>query len=335
MLLTLAVPCYNAAAHMHRCLDSLLAVQASMEIIIINDGSTDNTGAVADAYARSFPDYVRVVHQQNGGHGAGVMAGLALAKGLFFKVVDSDDWLDTDALRAILTRLAALAGEKPPDLVVCNYTRHHQGKVRMIRYSRAFPRDHTFTWQGAGVLKAHQHLMMHALIFRTALLRQCDLQLPRHTYYVDILITHIPLLYAKTMHYCDVSLYQYLTGQAQQSVNVHNVIRNIDHMLRVTDILIDAYLSRQSALEAAQRQMLLSGISLTTGIASVHLMMSGEADANDTLHRFWEGIRRKDAGLYAQIRGTPVGFLAGTRSPFGHWVSRCIYRIVDSLFHIN
>lgn len=102
--LTITVPCFNSEDYLERCLDSLVIGGENVEIIIVNDGSTDRTGEIAEQYARQFPKIVTVVHKENGGHGSGVNAGLALATGMYFKVVDSDDWLEADAYRALLKK---------------------------------------------------------------------------------------------------------------------------------------------------------------------------------------------------------------------------------------
>ena len=100
--ITFAVPCYNSQDYMRRCVDSLLAGGRDVEIILINDGSSDDTGQIADEYQLRYPDIVRAVHKLNGGHGSGVNKGLELARGLYYKVVDSDDWLDAGAYRMLL-----------------------------------------------------------------------------------------------------------------------------------------------------------------------------------------------------------------------------------------
>ena len=95
-LITFAVPCYNSEAYMRGCVDSLLAGGERVEIIIIDDGSTDATGAIADEYASQYPTIVKVVHQENGGHGEGINQGVKNATGIYFKVVDSDDKMSED-----------------------------------------------------------------------------------------------------------------------------------------------------------------------------------------------------------------------------------------------
>ena len=103
--ITFTVPSYNSESYMRRCIESLLAGGEDVEILIIDDGSTDKTGAIADEYEMLYPSIVKAVHKPNGGHGSGVNKGLELARGLYFKVVDSDDWLDKAAYMKLLDKI--------------------------------------------------------------------------------------------------------------------------------------------------------------------------------------------------------------------------------------
>ena len=102
-LLSIAIPCYNSEAYMENCIKSLLAGGEEVEILIVNDGSKDRTADIADEYERLYPSICRAIHQENGGHGAAVNAGLREATGTFFKVVDSDDWVNEEAFMQILS----------------------------------------------------------------------------------------------------------------------------------------------------------------------------------------------------------------------------------------
>ena len=121
-LLSIAVPCYNSEAYMSKCVESLLAGGADVEILIIDDGSTDKTGSIADEYEAKYPGIVKALHQENGGHGAAVNTGLENASGLYFKVVDSDDWVKESAYRKILQTLREAAGANPVlDMLISNF----------------------------------------------------------------------------------------------------------------------------------------------------------------------------------------------------------------------
>ncbi len=125
-LITFTVPCYNSAAYMDRCVETLLPAGEEAEIILVDDGSKDDTGKIADAYAEKYPNIVKVIHQENGGHGEGVNQGIRNASGMYFKVVDSDDWLDAEALQKVMQTLRGFAAmEQPVDLLMCNYVYEH------------------------------------------------------------------------------------------------------------------------------------------------------------------------------------------------------------------
>src|SRR5699024_9386598 len=139
-ILTFAVPCYNSEAYMEKCIDSLLVGGEDVEILIVNDGSKDRTAEIADAYAKKYPTIVRAIHQENKGHGGAVNAGLANATGLYFKVVDSDDWVNEEAYRKILEILEeAVRGDKTLDMLISNYVYEKVGakKKRVMRYVRS------------------------------------------------------------------------------------------------------------------------------------------------------------------------------------------------------
>ena len=173
-LITFTVPCYNSAAYMEHCVDTLLKAGDEADILLVDDGSTDKTAAIADKYAADHPGVVRVIHQRNGGHGEGVNQGIANALGLYFMVVDSDDWLDVDALSQLMTRLRGFAQQITPiDLVVCNYVYEHSadGTRRVMNFKGALPEGVVFGWKDTRRFTVSQFISIHAAIYRTAVLR--------------------------------------------------------------------------------------------------------------------------------------------------------------------
>ena len=110
--ITFAVPCYNSESYMEHCIETLLKGGEDVEIILVDDGSTDKTGKIADNYQKKYPNIIKAVHKENGGHGSGVNKGLELATGLYYKVVDSDDWVDGDALKKVLETIKKFHKEK-------------------------------------------------------------------------------------------------------------------------------------------------------------------------------------------------------------------------------
>ena len=149
-LLSVAIPCYNSENYMRHCIESLLVGGEEVEIIIVDDGSTkDRTPEIADEYARKYPTICKAVHQENGGHGEAVNTGLKNSTGIFFKVVDSDDWVNEEAYKKVLETLRRFVyrGENV-DMLVTNFVYEKQGAKRkkVMSYHTAFPKDQIFGW---------------------------------------------------------------------------------------------------------------------------------------------------------------------------------------------
>lgn len=202
-LITFAVPCYNSENYMCQCIDSLLTGGEDVEIIIVNDGSSDGTAGIADKYAEQYPSIVRAVHKENGGHGSGVNKGMEAASGLYYKVVDSDDWLDGDALRVLLETIRKHLREKRlPDLYLTNfvYEKVYNGTRFVRSFKGNFPKKEIFGWEQVKRFRTSSVLLMHSLVYRTDKLRASNTVLPEHTFYVDNIFAYKPVaLYGKTL----------------------------------------------------------------------------------------------------------------------------------------
>ena len=337
-LITFAVPCYNSAAYMRHCADTLLTGGDQVEIILVDDGSVDETGAIADEYAQRYPNIVRALHQPNGGHGEGVNQGLRNAQGMYYKVVDSDDWLNEDALQRVLTKLRELSqGENPLDMMVCNYVYEHvaEGVSKVIRYTDVFPEGKVFTWADLGHWKPSEYLLMHSVIYRTQMLRDCGLELPKHTFYVDNIFVYQPLPFVKTMYYMDLDLYRYFIGRADQSVNESVMVKRVDQQLRVTRHMIDCQDLDALKGEKKLRAYMLHYLSMMMAVSDIFLLLDGSAEAKEKQKGLWQYLREHtSATVYRSIR---FGFGGVTNLPFpkGDDIVLGGYRIARKIFKFN
>ena len=238
-LLSFAVPCYNSEAYMERCIESLLPGGEEVEILIIDDGSTDRTAEIADSYEKKYPSICRAIHQENGGHGEAVNAGIRNAAGMFFKVVDSDDRVDSDAYCKILGKLRYLScGQTRLDMFIANYVYDKQGsRHKKTMRLNFFPRNRLFTWSEVKHIRVGHYMLMHSVIYRTELLRECSLELPKHTFYVDNIYVFKPLPSVHTMYYMDVDFYWYFIGREDQSVNEAVMLKRIDQQIKINKIM--------------------------------------------------------------------------------------------------
>ena len=242
-LITFGIPCYNSAEYMGKCIESLLPGGDDIEIIIVDDGSTDDTARIADEYEAKYPGICRAIHQENGGHGEAVNTGLKNATGLYYKVVDSDDWVDQEAYAKVRETLKKLvAAGTPVDMLLTNYvyekvSENHQ---RRMMYTLLFPENKVIGWSDMKRVIPGFTILMHSVTYRTEMLRACGLRLPKHTFYVDNLFVYEPLPSVKTIYYLNVDFYRYYIGRAGQSVAEQTMVKRIDQQLRVNYMMIDA-----------------------------------------------------------------------------------------------
>ena len=339
-LITFAVPCYNSAAYMDHCIETLLAAGEDAEIILVDDGSTkDDTPAKCDRWAVEHPDIIRVIHQENGGHGEGVNQGLRNARGLYYKVVDSDDWLDTDALAQVMGKLREFASMPAPvDLVIANYVYEHaeDNSRKVMRYKNVFPVGRILTWDAIRRFRTSQYLLMHSVIYRTRLLRDCGLELPKHTFYVDNIFVYQPLPYVKTMYYLDLDLYRYFIGRSDQSVNESVMAGRIDQQVRVTKLMIDAHdvLSIKGVQPKLGRYM-LNYLGMMMTISSIFAVIADTPKSLGLRTQLWEYLRKKDARLYRRLRYRATNL--GTNIPGyqGRKLSVRLYHLARKIYKFN
>lgn len=322
---------------MARCIDSLLAGGEDVEIIIVDDGSTDRTGEIADEYARKYPEIVRVIHQENGGHGAGLNAGINHATGLYFKVVDSDDWVEETAYRKVLSTLRSLcSGGCMLDMMISNFVYEKDGAKhkRIVKYTKVLPENQLFGWAETKNFPIGKYILMHSVIYRTQLLRDCHLVLPKHTFYVDNLFVYIPLPYVKTMYYLNVNFYRYYIGREDQSVNESVMIRRIDQQLRVNKLMIDAYdLKRMQ--DRHLRRYMLSYLEIITIISTVMLMKSGTKENLQKKRDLWAYVQSQDRWLFQRLRNHIMGQTIHLPGKGGRKISLAIYKISQKVIGFN
>ena len=293
-LLSFAIPCYNSAAYMEKCIKSCLAGGDDVEIIIVDDGSTkDDTLKIAKEYEAKYPNIVKAVHQENGGHGQAVNTGLANATGMFFKVVDSDDWVDVKSYKKILTKLKSFVEEDDlPDMLIANYVYEKVGAKRkkVIHYENALPVDRMFGWNEMGHFKVDQYILMHSVIYRTQLIKEFGLKLPEHTFYVDNIFVFEPLPVVQKMYYMNVNFYRYFIGREDQSVNETVMISRIDQQLRVTRRLIDSYLGNKPVNERCRKYM-VTYLRIMMEVSSIFLIISGTDENLVKKKELWKYVK--------------------------------------------
>ena len=336
-LLSVAIPCYNSENYMRHAVETLLVGGEDVEIIIVDDGSSDRTYEIGLELQEAHPSIVKVVHQENAGHGGAVNTGLKEATGLYFKVVDSDDWVKEDAFLEALSTLKGLVHEGTNlDMFICNYVyeKVDEKKKKVVHYRNCMPQDCVFTWEDVAHFRTGQFILMHSVIYRTKLLRDCGLELPKHTFYVDNIYVYQPLPQVKTMYYKDLNLYRYFIGRADQSVNEENMKKRIDQQLLVTRTIIDLHDLPKLKCRSL-RSYMTKYLMIMMTISSVFLIKIGTEEALEKKDELWDYLKTKNKRMYRDISRTVLGTSSKTHSRPGQEVVKFGYEIARRLFKFN
>lgn len=322
---------------MEHAIESILKGGEDVEIIIVNDGSKDNTLEIAKQYEEKYPTIVKAIDKENGGHGDAVNAGLRHATGLYFKVVDSDDWVDESSLMKILESLRELVkGEKLVDMIVSNYVYEKVGvkHKKVIHYQNVMPENRVFTWKDMGRFKIGQYILMHSVMYRTELLRMCQLELPKHTFYVDNIYVYYPLPYVKTLYYLNVNFYRYFIGRDGQSVNEQNMIKRIDQQIFVNKAMIDMYQMNKIA-NRKLRAYMTNYLAIMMTVSSIIAIRSKDPENLEKKTQLWNYLKEKDQKLYVKIRYGILGQTMNLPGKPGRKVSSLAYTIANRIFGFN
>ena len=340
-LLSFAIPCYNSAEYMEHCINTVLAGGDEVEVIIVDDGSTkDNTYEIAKRYEKEYPDIVKAVHQENGGHGEAVNTGLKHATGRFFKVVDSDDWVDGKSYKRMLATLRSFEEGSEPDMVIANYVYEKVGAKRkkVIHYENVFPVEQMFTWDdiNIGDFKVDQYILMHTVVYRTQLLKDCGLELPKHTFYVDNIFVFEPLPYVKKMYYINTNFYRYFIGREDQSVNESVMISRIDQQIRVNKIMIDLYAKHESMLSCPQlKEYMLHYLETIQMVTSVLLMKMDTSESEAMRDDLWHYLEEKSPDAYKILKSSVLGKFTKSHNKLSHKLTMGGYKIAQKWIGFN
>ena len=261
------------------------------------------------------------------------------ARGMYFKVVDSDDWLDTDALARLMALIRETSvSDEPIDLILTNYVYEHaeDNTHRVVRYRNALPVGRVFTWDDIGHFATTQFLIMHAATYRTDVLRRSELSLPKHTFYVDNVFVYQPLPNVRRLYYLDADMYRYFIGRADQSVTEENMIRRIDQQILVTKIMADAH--DLDLVEQHSKKLALymyHYLSIMLMICNIYLMMSGREENQKKRTELWKWLKENHPATFRRMRyrSSNVVFLLPGR--VGRDIDLFFYKWIRKIYKFN
>lgn len=335
--ISFAIPCYNSEAYMANAVESILKGGEDVEIIIVNDGSKDRTSEIAHEFEAKYPTIIKVVDKENGGHGDAVNTGLEHATGKYFKVVDSDDWVNEEALCKILEVLKKFeTNNEEIDMLISNYVYEKEGMEhkKVIEYRNVLPQDMIFSWNDIKRFHLGQYILMHSVIYRTEFLKLIQLRLPKHTFYVDNIYVYYPLPHVRKMYYLDVDFYRYYIGREDQSVNEKVMIGRVDQQIFVTKSMIDMY-TMKNITNKKLRQYMINYLAIMMTVSSILLIRSKKEENLEKKKELWQYLKRTDYKTYWKIRYGILGQTMNLPGKSGRKISSLAYIVARRLIGFN
>lgn len=271
-LLTIGVPSYNAEKTLDECLTSFIIpeIMDNYEVIIINDGSKDSTCEIAQKYINLYPETFKLINKDNGGHGSGINTTINYAKGKYIKIVDSDDTVLRDGMIELVQTLE----ETNADVIFSPYIRtnidtnkvekiSYEGTMKLVDYYKDLPLN----------IGKDFSIAMHGITYKSSLLKESDYTIDEKCFYVDVEYTIYYFKDVKVIRCLKEALYNYHVGQAEQSVNISNMLKRRDQHLHVCKQLISFYEKQKNNMNEINREVIKNNIIHMALVNEVELLL--------------------------------------------------------------
>lgn len=307
-ILTISVAAYNVEKYIKECLDSFVdkSFMNDIEVLVINDGSADNTALIADKYQEKYPDTFRVINKENGGHGSAVNCGISEAKGKYFKTVDGDDWVDRRAFKELVDFLKVT----DVDVVSTDYwwvddstkkkTKKIQNTFKGIKYRKKYLFDDVCS---------DIYVNIHAMTIKTAILQNNNIALDSHCFYVDAEYVLFPVPYINTIAFLPKPVYMYRLGLSTQSMNILNMQKNCSHHEKVTGRIIRLY-NNSVDLSAPKKAYLEKAIAkLLTSQIKIYLSYPASLNIKRKIVKIDRNFKKKYPQIYAKMSNKAIYLL--------------------------
>lgn len=300
-ILTITVPSYNVENFLDQTLESFVdeRIMDAIEVLVVDDGSKDNTAAIGKEYEVKYPQSFRVISKENGGHGSTINRGIKEAKGKYFKVVDGDDWVNTEGFVSLIKRLETCNA----DYVFTNY--YEVNDVTKEKKEVSFPGIRTNEEMPFAEIANETRISMHAVVIRTELLQEHKIELDEHCFYVDVEYILYPIPYVNKVVYFDIFVYMYRLAQVAQSVSIQgyqkHMQNHIDVIMHVLDY-IENYKkmkgSREDKIRYMERrigEMALGQVDIFTSFPAEDRKIRQKFEAFD------DALKKKNGKVYREV----------------------------------
>lgn len=318
-LLTIVIPAYNVENYIERCLDSFInkKILELIEILVVDDGGNDNTLGIAKKYAGKYPDTIIPVHKENGGHGSVINYGIEYARGKYFKVVDGDDWVDSEELFKILDKIQKEKLEV--DVIFSDYIKEYKynNSSKLFSLKNSFDEDKIMNLTDTRYNK-NMRIEIHSLIYNTDMLRNEKIRFLEKTFYEDTEYVLFPLAKNRKIIYLPNPIYHYFIGRPEQSVSIDSVIKHLDDQFRVIDSILYFYdmmkiSDNENKIKEIWESRLISTIKYRYTI-----LINAYPQKEDEIEKFDKYLIEKNQKIYEKLSQENKFIKFGRKNNFKH-----------------
>lgn len=309
--LTIAIPAYNVEKYIEKCLSSLMIEEIldNIEILVINDGSTDCTAEIVEAYCKMYPKSCFLYNKENGGHGSGINFGIEHATGKYFKILDGDDWLNTEKLIDFIKILEVQSA----DIVASDFACVQDGTEKVL--SEKFCTDKKEQYGKICYFSKGEIdyvIKMHAFTIKTEILKTMKQRIDEHCFYVDCEYITYPIPLVESVYYYPEFIYMYRLGRNGQSVDIKNMQKNREQHMRVMDSLLAFYQELENISEGARKYIEKCIAQVIENQFQIYISMGGEAGIRAELKEWDSRLKAQYPAIYESTAKKSITLLRKT-----------------------
>ena len=296
--LTISVAAYNVEKYIEKLLDSIIAadVNEDIEVLVIDDGGKDRTAEITKEYEQKYPEMIKLVHKENGGHGSTINKGIELAVGKYFRALDGDDWLDSESLKSVISKLK----ETNADLVVVDYIDAFEDGNTELCTMQNLENEKEYDFED--IVDQIDWCTYHFTIYKTSILKEHHIRLTEHCFYVDSEYCLFPIPYVQKVLYLNTPLYCYRLGYDEQSVSALGRKKHIEDSDKVSRSMLAFIKENESQLSGKKKQYLLH-VTMRHLVRHYHALLLFEPtkEQKQKIQEFDRFVKEYSVELYNQI----------------------------------
>lgn len=318
-LLTIVVPAYNVEKYIERCLDSFIneKILDLIEVLVVDDGGSDKTLEIAEKYAVKYPNTIIPVHKENGGHGSVINYGIEHSNGKYFKVVDGDDWIDSEELNKVLNEIKKENFDA--DVIFSDYIKEYKydNSQKLFSLKESFDENKTMDLIETDY-NPNMRIEIHSLIYKTEMLRNENIKLLEKTFYEDTEYVLFPLAKNKKVIYLSNPIYHYFIGRPEQSVSIDSVIKHLDDQFRVIDSILSYYDKEKISENENKIKEIWESRLLSTIKYRYTILITAYPQKNGEIEKFDNYLKEKNYQIYEKLSKENQFIKFGRKNKFKH-----------------